>query len=520
MLQFLSNPKTAIHLTTDTWTSSCQRTTYMVVTAHFIDENWMMHKRIINFREIDSHKGEDMGRELLDCIRVWGMKNVMTITLDNAATNDKAMDFLVKKLPNLYEGGKHFQVRCMDHILNLIVKDGLKYQNYHVECIQKAVRYIRLSPQRINKFKKAMKDCGLQTKKFLCGDTPTRWNLTFELLKSAYELREAFTEFGIRDKSYERDLVRVPENYDFEVVTEMVKFFEKFKTKTELVSATSKPLVNLFIREVLDVDIHLRKWSTKPMFLDMVKDMRTKYEKYWGAYNKMNDFMYFAVLLDPTTKSPFLLHAFKKMIGYMEPSLTPASMDIKARQMVREVENRMENLFMTYLERFDSGGSSQQEASQIAIDVDDDNDFFGDFLCTGGSNSDPMDNELRTYLKENIVNYKKDFSILGWWRVNAIRFPTIARMAKDILAIQISSVASKSAFSTCGRVVSEYRTSLSTLIVEALLCTQDWVRKSTNPIIDNVDDILKDDDIALEIAQALNILHIDDNDKGKKPMED
>ncbi|CAI9289466.1 unnamed protein product [Lactuca saligna] len=32
MLQFLSNPKTAIHLTTDTWTSSCQRTTYMVVT--------------------------------------------------------------------------------------------------------------------------------------------------------------------------------------------------------------------------------------------------------------------------------------------------------------------------------------------------------------------------------------------------------------------------------------------------------------------------------------------------------
>nr|KAJ0197933.1 hypothetical protein LSAT_V11C700376070 [Lactuca sativa] len=261
----------------------------------------------------------------------------------------------------------------------------------------------------------------------------------------------------------------------------------------------------------------------------------------------MNDFMYFAVLLDPTTKTHFLLHAFKKMIGYMEPSLTLASMDIKARQMVREVENRMENLFMTYLERLDSGGSSQQEASQIAIDVDDDNDFFGDFLCTGGSNSDPTDNELRTYLKENIVNYKKDFSILGWWRVNAIRFPTIARMAKDILAIQISSVASESAFSTCGRVVSEYRTSLSTLIVEALLCTQDWVRKSTNAIINNVDDILNDDDIALgkkitsfvlflynyyfitnnificvyvEIAQALNMLHIDDNDRGKKPMED
>nr|KAJ0222076.1 hypothetical protein LSAT_V11C200066970 [Lactuca sativa] len=110
---------------------------------------------------------------------------------------------------------------------------------------------------------------------------------------------------SLTDKSYERDLSRVPKNYDFEVVTEMVKFFEKFKTKIELVSATSKPLVNLFIREFLDVDIHLRNWSTKPMFLEMVENMKTKYDKYWGAYNKMNDFMYFAVLLDPTTKSHF-----------------------------------------------------------------------------------------------------------------------------------------------------------------------------------------------------------------------
>nr|KAJ0227194.1 hypothetical protein LSAT_V11C100010100 [Lactuca sativa] len=443
MLQFLSNPNTAIHLTTDTWTSSCQMTTYMV--------------RIINFREIDSHKGEDMDRELLDCIRGWGMKNLMTITLDNAATNDKTIDFLVKKLPNLYDGGKHFLVRCMTHILNLIIKDGLKYQNYHVECIQKAVRYIRLSPQRINKFKKVMKDCGLQTEKFLC------------------------------DKSYERDLSRVPENYDFEVVTEMVKFFEKFKTKTELLLATSKPL---------------------KLVNQINEDMKTKYDKYWGAYNKMNDFMYFAVLLDPTTKS------------LMEPPLTPADIDIKACQMVREIENWMENLFMTYLKRFDNGRSSQQEASQKVIDVDDANDFFGDFLYTGGSNSNPTDNAFRTYLKENIVNYKKDFSILGWWRLNAIRFPTVAQIAKDILAIQISSVASESAFSTCGRVIIEYRTSLSTSIVEALLCTQDWVRKSTNLIIDNVDEILNDDDIALEIAQALNMLDMDDNDMGKRPMQD
>nr|KAJ0199345.1 hypothetical protein LSAT_V11C600300960 [Lactuca sativa] len=87
---------------------------------------------------------------------------------------------------------------CIAHILNHIVKVGLKYHNYHVECVRKAVKYIRDLKQKIKKFKKAIKDVGLETKKFLCGNSPTRWNSTFKLLKTAYELRDAFVEFGIK----------------------------------------------------------------------------------------------------------------------------------------------------------------------------------------------------------------------------------------------------------------------------------------------------------------------------------
>ena len=69
----------------------------MVVTGHFIDDDWVMHKRILNFRPIDTHHvGEDVGRLLLECIHEWGIKNVMTISVDNATTNDKALEFLTK----------------------------------------------------------------------------------------------------------------------------------------------------------------------------------------------------------------------------------------------------------------------------------------------------------------------------------------------------------------------------------------------------------------------------------------
>ncbi|KAF0905092.1 hypothetical protein E2562_000895 [Oryza meyeriana var. granulata] len=55
--------------------------------------------------------------------------------------------------------------------------------------------------------------------------------------------------------------------------------------------------------------------------------------------------------------------------------------------------------------------------------------------------------ELEKYLAEENEE-DKDFDILEWWKDNANRFPVLSRMARDLLAIPISTVASESAFST------------------------------------------------------------------------
>ncbi|KAJ6735354.1 ZINC FINGER BED DOMAIN-CONTAINING PROTEIN RICESLEEPER 1-LIKE ISOFORM X1, partial [Salix purpurea] len=68
-----------------------------------------------------------------------------------------------------------------------------------------------------------------------------------------------------------------------------------------------------------------------------------------------------------------------------------------------------------------------------------------------------------------------DFDILGWWRANALKFPTLEKMARDFLAIPISVILSKSNFIDEIMKMNPAINGLSPEIVEALVCGQDWL---------------------------------------------
>jgi hypothetical protein len=75
-----------------------------------------------------------------------------------------------------------------------------------------------------------------------------------------------------------------------------------------------------------------------------------------------------------------------------------------------------------------------------------------------------------------------NFDILSYWKVNEFRYPIVVVMACDILSIPISTAASKSTFSVGGRVIDQYRSLLKLHIVEALVCTRDWLDKEKGNI--------------------------------------
>jgi hypothetical protein len=142
-------------LTTDTWTS-VQNLNYMCITANFIDSDWNLHKRIINFCLISNHKGQTIGKKIESCMLEWGIRSIFTITVDNASCNDAALEYLKARTSHKKSAiveNEFIHVRCCVHILNLIVMEGLKELDESILKVRNAVKYVKSLPSRFEKFK-------------------------------------------------------------------------------------------------------------------------------------------------------------------------------------------------------------------------------------------------------------------------------------------------------------------------------------------------------------------------------
>ena len=81
------------------------------------------------------------------------------------------------------------------------------------------------------------------------------------------------------------------------------------------------------------------------------------------------------------------------------------------------------------------------------------------------------------------MDRRTKLDVLAYWEGNQYRYPQIAALARDVLAIPVTTIASESAFSNSGRVLDQYRSSLKPDVVEALVCARDWLFDAHGMII-------------------------------------
>ncbi|CAN1279527.1 Zinc finger BED domain-containing protein DAYSLEEPER [Linum perenne] len=188
--------------------------------------------------------------------------------------------------------------------------------------------------------------------------------------------------------------------------------------------------------------------------------MLEKFDKYWGNCNLV---IAFAAILDPRNKLTLVEHYLKDL--YTQDNYTAHV------QLIRE---KLYDLYNEYVVEFNE--RSVENPSE---------DGIGNVASTltaieiiQSSTPNIMKSEFDTYLEEklHIVKNKSEFNVIEWWKDNREKYKILSKMACDIMVIPITSVASEAVFSTGGRVIDPSRASLGVKTVEALLCTQDWLR--------------------------------------------
>lgn len=177
-------------------------------------------------------------------------------------------------------------------------------------------------------------------------------------------------------------------------------------------------------------------------------------------------------------------------------------------QMAKELEEELVVMCGDYKQtNVETSQSSGEPRDVVMTSVVDDDDPTQKALRTLGSMYESFQqrevNDVEKFLKEDTESGGPKFDILAWWKLHESRFPILSQLARDVLAVPISTVASESTFSTGGRVLDPFRSSLSPQVVEFLICGQDWLRKSSTPV--NVEELLEDVDKIEEGTQNINL---------------
>lgn len=259
---------------------------------------------------VKGHRENDIGKDIERCLVDQGLEKVFTITVDNSSASDGVVTYLAKisnKAKTSILEGKLLHMRCVVHIVNLIVQDGLKELDTSVKRVHAAVKFIKTSPSRITRFKKCVELEKVKTKAFLCLDVVTQWNSTYKMVVAT--LAKVFERYADDDPYYAHYLNGdkqpiVPDSNDWANASKMVGFPKNFHKLNLHVFVILYPTGHIFFHEVVELNILLRSWcgSSDTLRKEMAKGMIAEYNKYWGDRRSFNILVFVVVDLDPRYK--------------------------------------------------------------------------------------------------------------------------------------------------------------------------------------------------------------------------
>ncbi|KAM0974425.1 hypothetical protein FF1_017628 [Malus domestica] len=468
--KFIEGIPGRVCLTLDVWSSS-QTVGYVFITGHFIDADWKLHRRLLNV-VMEPYPDSDsaLSHAVAVCLHDWSMENKLFSVTYDQPLSETALENLRPLLSNknpLILNGQLLVGHCMARTLNSIAKEVLAAGSDVVKKVRDSVKYVKTSESHEEKFLELKSQLQVPSERSLSIDDQTKWNTTYQMLVACSELKEVFTCLDTSDPDYKQ----TPSMEDWKQVETICTYLKLIFDAANILTTTTNPTAVTFFHEVWRIQTDLTKTvaSEDPFTSSLTKTMQERIEKYWKNCSLA---LATAVVMDPRFKMKLVEFSFNKIYGEEAP------MHIKV------VDDGIHELFHEYLTLplpltptyADEGNNNIKIEDSQGGAILTDNGLTDFDMYIMETTSQQMKSELDQYLDESLLPRVNDFDVLGWWKLNKMKYPTLSKMARDILSIPVSTVPSDSVFDTTVKEMDQYRSSLRPETVEALICAKDWMQ--------------------------------------------
>ncbi|KAL3511911.1 hypothetical protein ACH5RR_024628 [Cinchona calisaya] len=479
VLNFLAGIPGRVSLSLDLWTSD-QTVGYAILTGHFVDCDWKLHRRVLSVITLPFPDSEvAFNHAVAACLTDWHLESkLFTLTLNQSFSNEtirgNLRGLLSIKNPATVNG-QLIIGSCYARVLSSIAQEALCSLRKTIDKVRRSVKYVITSESHREKFAEVKQQLQVPSTKSLVIDEQTNWNTTYEMLLAASELKEVFFCLNISDS--ER---LIPSLDEWRQVDTLCKYLKLLHDAASILTSEVYPTSNVFFHEVWKIQLELMNATMSPdLFIrNLIKPLKDKFDRYWKDCNLV---LAVAVVMDPRFKMKLVEFSYNKI--YSDD----------ADSWIKLVYEGVHELYLEYFLHSLPVPTIPEEASESVIKAEifqDDgllstaDDGLSEFdIYDIISSQQHLKSELDLYLEESLLPRVQDFNALGWWKLNRLKYPILSKMAADILSIPISTVAPDSVFHTADRKMDSVRSTLKPTTVEALLCAKDWLKHEEPELI-------------------------------------
>ncbi|XP_067679694.1 zinc finger BED domain-containing protein 4-like [Haliotis asinina] len=174
-----------IAMTSDGWTSRATES-YITITAHFIDSQWILQNKVLQTRAIyECHTGTNIAQVLKSAVDEWKLERphgLQPLTSDSAANMCVAA-----KQANMTP-----HIKCFAHVINLAAQQALKISEVQrlLGRVRRVVNYFHKSSTASQQLKAKQTLLQLPNHKLL-SEVKTRWNSAYDMLARYLEQQPA-----------------------------------------------------------------------------------------------------------------------------------------------------------------------------------------------------------------------------------------------------------------------------------------------------------------------------------------